>query len=311
MTWFTQIPPQRLRLILASAIGLSALALVSIGYRATLEWQHAAALVATRRAGAAVDLLVSALSRDMRGAHSSVLLAAERDRLASGSTADLLHPITGAFTRYPYAEAFFSWKNEPDEDVVFYSRVERRPAWLSRTTATAPYPVNTGSDHRVSRQLLDRLQIDAQQGRRFSAFTINIGGTDYQAAAVITYADVAHEHPTALIGYLVNLAWAREHYFGELANQVSAIECADRSVRFSILDDRNVPVVGTAPSTRRGTPAEQRTFQVAFYDPTAVAVDPPPDLGVIWWTAVAKRARIRRWPPRNAERGARWRSPRS
>ncbi len=47
MNWFTQIPPRRLRVILATAIGLSALALLSIGYRAVVEWQHSAALVAS------------------------------------------------------------------------------------------------------------------------------------------------------------------------------------------------------------------------------------------------------------------------
>ena len=81
MTWRASLSSRPLRVILASAIGLSALALVSIGYRAVLEWQHAAALVASRRAASAVDLLISALSRDMRGAHTSVLLSAERDGL--------------------------------------------------------------------------------------------------------------------------------------------------------------------------------------------------------------------------------------
>jgi hypothetical protein len=154
----------RLRAILAAAIGLSALALIWIGYRAVAEWQHSAGLVASRRAASAADLLVSALSHDMRGAHTSVLLAAEREGLAAGSTADLLHPIAGAFTRYSYAESFFSWQNSSDADVVFYSRVERRPSWLSGTATTAPYPVSTGSDRRVGRQLLDRLRLDTQQG---------------------------------------------------------------------------------------------------------------------------------------------------
>ena len=288
MNWFTQIPPRRLRLILASAIGLSALALLWIGYRAVLEWQHAAGLVASRRASAAADLLVSALSRDMRGAHSSVLLAAERDRLAEGSTANLMHPVAGAFTRYPYAEAFFSWRNAPDEEMVFYSRVERRPTWLSGTSATAPYPVNIGSDRHVGQQLLARLQTDAKQGRRFAAFTMRIGSEDYQAASVITYADAAHEHPVALLGYLINLAWAREHYFGEIASQVAAIEGSDRSVRFAIVDDQGAPVVGAADTEPATAPVARRMFQVAFFDPSAVALDPPPDLGLTWWTAVAE-----------------------
>ncbi len=287
MTWLRQIPPRQLRLFLASAIGLSAIALVSVGYRAIGEWQEAAGLVASRRASSAVELLVSALSRDMRGAHTSVLAAAERDRLADGSTADLLHPITGAFTRYPYVEAFFSWRTAPDEEVVFYSRVDRRPAWLSGTASTAPYPVNTGSDRRVGRQLLDRLAADTQQGRRFSAFTTRIGGTDYQVVTVISYADAAHAHPTALIGYMVNLDWARRHYFGELASQVDAMLGRDEGVRFAILDDAGGAVVGSVPAAD-GAPSDRRSFPVAFFDPAAVAVDPPPDLGLTWWSAIAE-----------------------
>jgi two-component system, OmpR family, phosphate regulon sensor histidine kinase PhoR len=34
-------------------------------------------------------------------------------------------------------------------------------------------------------------------------------------------------------------------------------------------------------------PHASRTFQLAFFEPTAVAVDPPPDLGQIWWRATA------------------------
>lgn len=277
----------RLRAILAAAIGLSALALIWIGYRAVAEWQHAAGLVASRRAASAADLLVSALSHDMRGAHTSVLLAAEREGLAAGSTADLLHPIAGAFTRYSYAESFFSWRNGPDEDVVFYSRVERRPSWLSGTATTAPYPVSTGSDRRVGRQLLDRLRLDTQQGRRFSAFSMRIGSADYQVAAAITYADASHERPLSIMGFVVNLEWARAHYFSDLAAQVAAIEGSDNSVRFSILDDRGQVIVGTPAPAGEGTPAATRTFPVAFFDPAAVAVDPPADLGLVWWTAVA------------------------
>ncbi|MEQ1728072.1 MAG: HAMP domain-containing sensor histidine kinase, partial [Vicinamibacterales bacterium] len=286
MNGFARLPPGRLRAILASAIGVSALALLWVGFRAVGEWQHAAGLVASRRAAAAAELLVSALSHDMRGAHT-VLLGAERDDLADGPTADLLHPIAGAFTRYPYAEAFFSWRAAADEGLVFYSRVERRPSWLSGTATTAPYPVSTGSDRRVGQQLLERLGRDTQQGRRFTAFTTSIGGGTYQAAASIVYADATHERPVAVFGYLVNQAWVRAHYFGELAAQVTSIESGDRSVRFTILDDQGTAIVGTPIAPGAGTPVETRLFPVAFFDPGAVAVDPPSDLGLVWWTAVA------------------------
>jgi len=277
-----RIAPRRLRAILASAIGLSALALIAIGYRAVSEWQHAAALVASRRAEAAADLLVSALSHDMRGAHASVLATAVRD-----SPSDLMHPIAGAFTRYPYAEAFFSWGSDSDEGVVFYSRAERRPAWLSNSATTTLYPVTTGSDKRVGRQLLDRLEVDIQQGRRFTAFSMKIAGSEYQVAATINYGDATHERATSLLGYMVNLHWAREHYFSELATQVAAIESTDRSVRFAVLDADDHAVVGTPAEESPAAPVAVRTFPLAFFDPAAVAVDPPPDLGLVWWTAVA------------------------
>lgn len=287
MNWFTQLPPRRLRAILASAIGVSAVALLWIGYRAVSEWQHAAGLVASRRAAAAAELLVSALSHDMRGAHTTVLVGAERDDLADGPTADLLHPIAGAFTRYPYAEAFFSWRAAGDEGLVFYTRTERRPSWLSGTAATAPYPVSTGSDRRVGEQLLARLDRDTQQGRRFTAFSTGIGGSEYQVAASIVYADATHARPVAVFGYLVNMTWVRAHYFTDLAAQVTSIESGDRSVRFSIIDSTGATVVGTPIAAAAGTPVETRLFPVAFFDPEAVAVDPPADLGLTWWTAVA------------------------
>ena len=286
MNWLRRISPRRLRAILAAAIGLSALALVFVGYRAVGEWQRAASVVASRRAASAADLLVSALAHDMRGAHTSVLLSAGRDGLSS-STADLMHPIAGAFTRYPYAEAFFSWNNSPDADVVFYSRPERRPLWLSSTVATTLYPVVTGSDRRVGRHLLERIDADAQQGRRFSAFSRKIGDDEYQVAAAIFYDDARRERAVSVLGYVVNLRWAREHYFGELASQVAAIESGDRSVRFAIVDDSQHPVIGTFVADPSDTPSAVRTFPVAFFDPAAVAVDPPPDLGLVWWTAEA------------------------
>lgn len=287
MNWLFRLSARARRTLLASAIGLSGLILVLVGYRAVVEWRHAATLVASRRATSAVELLVSALAHDMRGAHTTVLANAQRDDLAGGSAANLLHPIAGAFTRYPYAEAFFSWRNQPEEDVVFYSRVDRRPAWLTSTATTAPYPVATGSDRVVGRLLLRRLLDDMHQGRRFSAFTTAIGGAEYQVAAEISYADATREQPLGLIGYVVNLAWVREHYFADLVAQVARIEGSDNSVTFSITDDGGRAVVGTPLAATGDVPEASRTFQLAFFEPAAVAVDPPADLGQIWWTAVA------------------------
>ena len=285
MSWHTRIPARQLRLALASAIGVSALALVWVGYRAVVEWQHAAGLVATRRAASAADLLVSALSRDMRGAHS-VLLQVTREN-PGFSPADLMHPVAGAFTRYPYAEAFFSWRAGTENGVVFYHRVESRPAWLTSSAFAALYPVATGADRTVSQHLLERLSQDAEMGRRLSAFTTTIGGDPYQVVASLAYPDPRGERPDAVLGYLVNLRLSREHYFSTLAAQVAAIEGTDGGVRFSIVDDRGAAVVGTPSQTGTDAPAATRVFPAAFFDPAAVAVDPPADLGLVSWTARA------------------------
>ena len=111
------------------------------GARAVTEWERAAAEVASRRAESAVSLLVSALVRDMRGAQQRVLGAAEREALPEGKAVDLLHPIASAFARYPYADAFFSWRASPTpESVVFYGRAERRPAWLTAYDGQKAFP---------------------------------------------------------------------------------------------------------------------------------------------------------------------------
>lgn len=285
MIWTTPLSNRRLRTVLASAIALSAAALVWIGYRAVVEWQHAAALVAGRRAEAAVEMLVSALSRDMRGVHTSVLGSVERDG-AMPTGADLLHPIAGAFARYPYAETFFSWHSAPGEGVLFYSRAERRPAWLAAPSRQALYPVATGVEPRVAADLIDRITIDTKQGRRFSAFTLKIEGAPYQVVAIVKYADETRGQPAAIVGCLVNLEWARGHYYAELTEQVAEIEGPDRSVRFRITDEQGRAVVDGG-GTRNGVPAGTRTFPVAFFDPIVVAADPPDDLQLVWWTAVA------------------------
>ena len=282
-----RLSPTAVRLLLAAAIAASTLALVFIGYRAIREWQRAASLVAARRATSAADLLASALSRDMRGAHASTLRSAERDGIVGGPTVDLLHPIASALARYPYAEAFFSWRRTSEEGITFFSRTDRRPMWMTGTAMTTPYPVVTGTDRQVGRMLLERVDRDSTQGRRFSAFAIQLHGAPYQVVAVLTYLDAAREQPAAVLGFLVNLAWAREHYFADLAEQMAAIESDERSIRFSVVDDTNAAVAGVPPSVLDAQVSARRPFLLAFFDPTGLSLDAPSDLPLVSWTAIA------------------------
>jgi signal transduction histidine kinase len=296
--------PRRRHGWFAVAVALSAAALVWIGYRAVTQWQRAAVLVATRRAEAAVDLLVSALARDMRGAQLLVLESADRDGLTVGQPADLLHPIASAFARYPYPEVFFSWR-EPaaPAEVLFYTRPERCPPWLPPVDKSKPFPVVTAAGASVAQRLIARVAKDAWQARRFSIFDIEVGGLPYEVVALVSYGDRLRERPASALGFMVNLNWARQHYYTDLAAQVRLIEGKDRGVSFSIRDDRNQSVVGVPPE-RADAPARHRLFPATFFDSQIVAIDPPPDLRLPSWTAIASADADPTLAA--AERGARW-----
>ena len=273
---------------LATAVCVSAAALVLVGYRAANEWERAAAQVASRRVESAVDLLVSALARDMRGAQQMVLLSADRDGLASGKAVDLLHPIASAFARFPYAEAFFSWRvPAAPADVVFYGRAERHPTWLTAFDDQKTFPVVVGSELATAEALTKRVAHDAAQGRRFSIFDLTLGGSPYQAVSLISYGDGLRQQPTAVLGFLVSLHWARQHYFRELAAQVTQIESAHPGLEFTVLDHHDAPVVGVLPPADSSAPVARRRFVMGFFEPTAISVSPPADLALTTWSAIA------------------------
>ncbi len=269
------------------AIGVSIAALLATGYSAVAEWRHAAALVASRRAESAADLLVSALSRDMRSVQHDVLTSIEPQLASPTAHDDLLHPMASAFARYPYPEAFFYWEaDSPPEGVVFYTRADRRPSWLPAEEQSPTFPVVVDREPPIAKRLIDRVANDTWEARRFSIFDIDLAGSRYEVVALLSYADPIGEHPKDVIGFLVNMDWARRNYFDELATQIAQI---DGGVQFVVLDDRGLPVVqpGARALNRDDAPSGHRDFPVAFFDPMDVAIDPPSDLHIASWTAVA------------------------
>jgi signal transduction histidine kinase len=286
MTRFLPLFGRRGSQWLVVAVCLSAAALVWTGYRAITEWEQAAAQVASRRAQAAVDLLVAALARDMRGGQQLMLTSADRDGLTMGASSDLLRPIGSALARYPYPEVFFSWRDSPTpESVLFYSRPERRPAWLAAASARRLFPVVVEREPGMAEHLITRVVKDTTQGRRFSVFDLN-AGAPYQVVALVSYADPLRERPAGVLGFMVNLEWAREHYFADLVAQVARIEGSDHAIQFSLVDEAGRIAVGAA-ADQGAPPARRQSFPMAFFDPLIVAVDPPGDLRVASWTAVA------------------------
>jgi signal transduction histidine kinase len=274
---------------LAVVIVVATGALVWTGFSAVSEWERAATNVASRRAESAVNLLVSALLRDMRGAQQRVLAAVERETLPDGKAVDLLHPIASGFARYPYADAFFSWRASPTPDtVVFYARAERRPAWLAAYDGQKAFPVVVGNDPRLAKSLIARISKDAAQGRRFSIFDTTVGGTAAQVVALISYADPLHERPAAVLGFIVDLAWTRAHYFREIASQIADIEGDGVGLRMTLLDEAGRPVVGDAGAAVDSNVTAKQVLPVGFFDPATVTTGRPSDLALRTWTAAVR-----------------------
>ena len=84
----------------------------------------------------------------------------------------------------------------------------------------------------------------------------------------------------------------------------------DRSgtIEFAVLDDRRAVVVGSDAGSGR-VPVGQRSFPLAFFDPLIVSVDPPADLRVASWTAIANAEHDPTLPLPNAARAGRSGSP--
>ncbi len=276
---------------LALGVCLPAAALVWLGYRAVVEWEQAAAMVARKRAEAAADLLLAALARDMRGAQLLVLSAADSNGFASGTDVALLDPIGHALARYPYPEVFFSWRASTNPtSVVFYSRAERRPSWLSSLDPADTIPIVAGREPRVAARLVERVMKDVTQGRRSSVFDMPLAGSKYQVVAALSYTDALQERPATVLGFMVNLDWVRGSYLRDLTAQVARIEGRDDDLDFAVLDQLGTPVVGDLTDAARA-PVGRRAFPMAFFDPIVVAIDPPGDLDVASWTVVVGAGR--------------------
>jgi signal transduction histidine kinase len=273
------------------AIGVCAsVALLGVfAYRAVREWQRTATLLAERHAQEGADLLVLALTRDMRGAQASVLSSPDwSDSMPDGGY-DLSDLVASTFARFPYTELFFAWRGlDSEASGQFYARSERRPPWIKTLSAGEAFPVVIGTAPSVARQLADRVSADVKQRRRFSIFDIRIGEEDYQVVARLQYRDAFRQELHRVFGFMVNLSWARRYYFPEVARQVARIISADPGLVFSMYPEHSGPPDGSGDS---GTSViGRRTMPMVFFDPFLITVDPPSDLVVESWTLQARLA---------------------
>jgi signal transduction histidine kinase len=277
---------------LAAGVCLS-VALVSwFGYRAIRNAQHSSTLLLARRTSDAADLLVMALSRDMRGVEDSVLLSSRWNDAMLDPPYDIGTVVASAFARYPYPESFFGWRGPlTSGTLVFFDRADRPPAWSEPGAAAGGgrFPVTVRKYPSIGNQIVDRIFQDRIKGGEFSAFEIELHGVPYQFVTRLLYRDAFHEQLQAGLGFTVNMAWARRSYFPELAKQVGRIGGAREGLSLSIVDASGATVTDRIAASSGG-PVSRRPFPLLFFDPDLVALDQPADLPHREWAVDVRPA---------------------
>lgn len=268
---------------LVAAVVLAMGLTVWITYRAVVEWQETALELAIRRAATAVDLLVTALTRDMSAVQISVLSDTRANEVHLASP-DSIHLVASAFARYPYPEVFFAW-HPSSTSVTFYGRSDRYPPWMSRQAPT-PSPVTVVIHPAIGQQLMSRVARDAGIGRQYATFNISLAGTKYQIVALLSYHDAFREQLKGVFGFMVNLDWVRDHYFRDVTTQVARISGTDKSIELTIVDSSGRRI-GDVDAHRQGPSVGLRQFAILFFDRRLVAVDWPQDLARESWAAQA------------------------
>jgi len=256
---------------LATGIFASVALLLWFGYRAVEEWQHSSAQLSERRSTEAADLLLKALTRDMRGAQETVLNAREWDQYSVDRTSEISNLVASAFARYPYPESFFAWDGSSGPNAVtFFNRSNRLPAWSPPDETQPRFPVVLAQSSAMAGALLPTLVLDARAGASAAAFHISLDDIPYQVVAQFIYSDPYREQLIAVAGFTVNLSWIRQNYFGELARQVWEIGPMATEELALTVSDPNQHVVAGAPASQYAV-GDPRKFALTFYNPDQVS----------------------------------------
>ena len=264
---------------LAAVACLLVVVLVWLGWYTVRQWQQSLQLLAERQADQASDRFLVELTRDMQAVQRLVLLSPALDAFTSREpgpdpTYGAVNLVASAFARYAYPEAFFLWSRERGtaEPVFFYRR--DRPVRWNAAADPAPLPVVVDEHASVGPELLRRIQDDAAQGRRFIVFETQLDGAPYQVVARLIYRDVYRQNLEAILGFAVNLDWARQHYFTALLDEAGFAQRGEGTA-ISITDDSGRTVAGAEAAVAPGAPTSDRSFPLMFFNPVIAAADSP------------------------------------
>ncbi len=299
MTWLATRWAPRLSTALALLVAGAVLGMWAFGFRATREWKRSSLQRVETRAEELAELLVTGLTRDMRGVQATILANRDWAAFPATSASDTLDQVAAAFARYPYPESFFQWTPTGDSDIVFFNRADRRPPWIPEEAAGYPYPVIVARNPPRADRLEERIRKDIKAGHQYSTFETSLGGDRYQIVARIQYGDDGARSAAHVFGYTVNLAWAAESYFPAITRQVARIGALESDVDLAVLDESGSVITGRSGDQ----PATLRPFLLLYFDPQTVLLDPPGDLPVRTWNVAVSTARhpALAWATQNAD----------
>ena len=125
------------------------------GYRAADEWRrNSEKLVASREIEIGRTLRIN-LGPDMRAVEAAMLSSPDWEAVPLQPPEKIAARLARTFARYPYPEVFFLWHVE--SPVVFFTRRDRMPGWLSSAGTNAPFPVVTTEGPATSGANLSRI----------------------------------------------------------------------------------------------------------------------------------------------------------
>lgn len=257
-----------------------------LGLSAIRAWQRSTQEAAETRANEVSALLAVALERDMKGGQVSALLPFNEE-LVTSPPYELADRFARGFARFPYLDSFYVWTDTGgyDGSTLAFTRSGRRPRWDTDMPPADPFPVIFRRDLLVLRPVVDAARDGAAKGARFTSSQVRIGGTAYQSVAQLLYEGTGTQvRLSAVVGFLVDLEWVRQHYFADFLHQMQGI-VGEQAMRVEIRDAQGKSVTTVGPPGD-AVSDHQRNFAFSFADPTVLSGNPRAAKGEIWTTHV-------------------------
>jgi signal transduction histidine kinase len=255
---------------LAILLGAAVIGLLVLSYRSVGEWRGTSRNLAENRAELMLTLLSTAISRDMKGAHTSVLLPLELADVLEEPPFALRETFARALARFPYAESFFVWRNNGGSGTFYaFHREDRLPTWDPIRGRLETYPTVVRVNPKGGQLFVSLIQEQAVRRRRFVLFDCSLGGTSYQVV-VKFLAGHDGDQPAAVVGFMVNLKWVREHYYLQLAEEISRMGDPAGTIPLVIADAEGTSVAKLR-SMDSARAVRQSEFFPFFVEPVMLA----------------------------------------